>query len=51
MPQLWVVAGPNGAGKSTLTRQYLETRLQIVNPDVIAQALDPKAFCYTSSIQ
>src|SRR5262245_37601654 len=41
MPQLWVVAGPNGAGKSTLTRRYLEGRLPIVNPDVIAQRLDP----------
>jgi len=41
MPQLWVVAGPNGAGKSTLTRRYLAGRLPIVNPDVIAQELDP----------
>ena len=41
MPQLWVVAGPNGAGKSTLTRRYLEGRLSIVNPDVIAQGLEP----------
>ena len=41
MPQLWVVAGPNGAGKSTLTRRYLEGRLPIVNPDVIAQELAP----------
>ncbi len=41
MPQLWVVAGPNGAGKSTLTRRYLEGRLPIVNPDIIAQELDP----------
>lgn len=41
MPQLWVVAGPNGAGKSTLTRRYLAGRLPIVNPDNIAQALDP----------
>jgi predicted ABC-type ATPase len=41
MPQLWVVAGPNGAGKSTLTRRYLAGRLPIVNPDDIAQELDP----------
>src|SRR5712691_6884224 len=41
MPQLWVVSGPNGAGKSTLTRRYLAGRLPIVNPDVIAQELDP----------
>lgn len=41
MPQLWVVAGPNGAGKSTLTRRYLAGRLPIVNPDVMAQELDP----------
>jgi predicted ABC-type ATPase len=41
MPQLWVVAGPNGAGKSTLTSRYLEGRLQIVNPDVIARELAP----------
>jgi predicted ABC-type ATPase len=41
MSQLWVVAGPNGAGKSTLTRRYLEDRLQIVNPDVIARELNP----------
>lgn len=40
MPQLWVVAGPNGVGKTTLTQQYLETRLQLVNPDVIAQEVD-----------
>jgi predicted ABC-type ATPase len=41
MPQLWVIAGPNGAGKSTLTRRYLAGRLPIVNPDDIAQELDP----------
>ena len=41
MPQLWVVAGPNGAGKSALTSRYLAGRLPIVNPDVIAQELDP----------
>lgn len=41
MPQLWVVAGPNGAGKSTLTAKYLQGRLEIVNPDVIARHLDP----------
>ncbi len=41
MPQLWVVAGPNGAGKSTLTATYLEGRLEIVNPDLIARELDP----------
>jgi predicted ABC-type ATPase len=41
MPQLWVVAGPNGAGKSTLTGRYLTDRLPVVNPDTIAQELDP----------
>jgi predicted ABC-type ATPase len=41
MPQLWVVAGPNGAGKSTLAAKYLEGRLEMVNPDVIARELDP----------
>jgi predicted ABC-type ATPase len=41
MPQLWIVAGPNGAGKSTLTSRYLAGRLPIVNPDTIAQELDP----------
>jgi len=41
MPQLWVMAGPNGAGKSTLTSRYLAGRLPIVNPDTIAQELDP----------
>lgn len=41
MPQLWVVAGPNGAGKSTLTNRYLEARLPLINPDVIAQELAP----------
>ena len=41
MPQPLVVAGPNGAGKSTLTRRYLADRLPIVNPDDIAQELDP----------
>lgn len=41
MPQLWVIAGPNGAGKSTLTARYLQGRLPIVNPDVIARELDP----------
>jgi predicted ABC-type ATPase len=41
MPQLWVVAGPNGTGKSTLTGRYLVGRLPIVNPDTIAQKLDP----------
>jgi predicted ABC-type ATPase len=41
MPQLWIVAGPNGAGKSTLANKYLAGRLPIVNPDVIANALDP----------
>jgi len=41
MPQLWVVAGPNGAGKSTLTGRYLAGRLPVVNPDTIAQELDP----------
>ncbi len=41
MSQLWVVAGPNGAGKSTLTRRYLAGRLPIVDPDVIAQELNP----------
>ena len=41
IPQLWVVAGPNGAGKSTLAAKYLEGRLELVNPDVIARELDP----------
>jgi predicted ABC-type ATPase len=41
MPQLWVIAGPNGAGKSTLTAKYLEGRLEIINPDLIARELDP----------
>ncbi len=41
MPQLWVIAGPNGVGKSTLTSRYLAGRLPIVNPDTIAQELDP----------
>lgn len=41
MPQFWVIAGPNGAGKSTLTRRYLEGRLQIINPDIIAQEFGP----------
>jgi len=35
------MAGPNGAGKSTLTSRYLAGRLPIVNPDTIAQELDP----------
>lgn len=35
-----MIAGPNGSGKSTLTQRYLVGRLQIVNPDVIAHALD-----------
>ena len=41
MPQFWMIAGPNGAGKSTLTSKYLEGRVEIVNPDVIALQLDP----------
>jgi len=41
MPQLWTVAGPNGAGKSTLAAKYLEGRLVMINPDVIAHELDP----------
>jgi predicted ABC-type ATPase len=40
-PQLWVFAGPNGAGKSTLTDRYVGDRLPIINPDVVALALDP----------
>ena len=42
-PQLWVVAGPNGAGKTTLVRVHrkLAARLQVVNPDEIAVAIDP----------
>lgn len=43
MPQLWVLAGPNGAGKSTLASRYFVGRLTVVNPDVIAQALEPTA--------
>ncbi len=42
-PQLWVVGGPNGAGKSTLVRVHhkLAARLQVINPDDIAFAIDP----------
>lgn len=40
-PQLWVIAGPNGAGKSTLARRYLAGRIEIVNPDDIAQQIAP----------
>lgn len=40
-PQLWVIAGPNGAGKSTLARRYLAGRVEIVNPDDIAQQIAP----------
>lgn len=40
-PQLWVIAGPNGAGKSTLARHYLAGRIEIVNPDDIAQQIAP----------
>lgn len=41
MYQFWVIAGPNGAGKSTLTRRHLAGRLPIINPDDIAQRLNP----------
>jgi predicted ABC-type ATPase len=42
--QLWVVAGPNGAGKTSLVTERLSARaildeFDVVNPDVIAQAL------------
>ena len=38
-PQLWVFAGPNGAGKSTLAGRFVQGRVPIVNPDVIALSL------------
>ncbi|HDR9474388.1 TPA: zeta toxin family protein [Burkholderia multivorans] len=41
-PQLWVVAGPNGAGKTTLTSQHFAGRIPVVNPDEIANRIDPQ---------
>ena len=41
-PQFWVFAGPNGAGKSALVaRFHLADRMKVVNPDTIAQLLNP----------
>lgn len=40
-PQLWIVAGPNGAGKTTLTGKHFAGRLPVVNPDEIAQRINP----------
>lgn len=41
-PQLRVIAGPNGAGKSTLVQRFaVASRVPVVNPDVIARAIDP----------
>lgn len=40
-PQLWVVAGPNGAGKTTLTGQHFAGRIPVVNPDDIANQINP----------
>lgn len=35
-PKLWVFAGSNGAGKSTLTKRFINGKLEIVNPDILA---------------
>ena len=41
-PQLWVFAGPNGAGKSTfVARHAVDQKIDVVNPDVIANRIDP----------
>jgi predicted ABC-type ATPase len=42
-PQLWIFAGPNGAGKSTFIDKYVDGRIPIINPDVVALALDPSS--------
>lgn len=39
MPQLWIVAGPNGAGKTTLVTRRVASRIEVINPDAIAQEL------------
>nr|CAM74281.1 conserved hypothetical protein [Magnetospirillum gryphiswaldense MSR-1] len=41
MHQVWIIAGPNGSGKTTLTRKHLIGRLPVINPDEIAQFLNP----------
>ena len=38
-----MIAEPNEAGKSTLVAKYLEGRVRIVNPDVIARELTSEA--------
>jgi predicted ABC-type ATPase len=40
-PQLWIVAGPNGAGKTTLTSKHFAGRVPVVNPDDIANRINP----------
>ena len=43
-PKLWIVAGANGSGKTTLVKKYkkyFSTQLPVINPDDIADVLEP----------
>ena len=52
-PQLWIVAGANGSGKTTLVKKYkkyFSTQLPVINPDDIADVLEPNNTIHHSEV-